>query len=304
MIEVWRGAVNAWEVDEMGHMNVRFYLARLVESMGGLAAAIGLPDAYTPPGVSTLLVRELHVRFLKEALEGAPLHMEAGVLEVSEGELLAVFVLLHSETGAPCAAFTARLFHARASDVSAFPWSSRTRDAFAAAFVERPSFAEPRSIAGPQPLETPLSTAATRMEADRLGLMTAARGMAMPADCDVRGRLRPDAVMLRFSDGAAHVFDYLTPGHPQRLGGVMLEARMLFHRTASVGALLELRSGLAQAGGKVERVVHWLLHGDGTPIVTAEAAVGALDLGTRRLTALPEDVARARSGSATPQLSA
>jgi len=29
-IEVWRGGVNSWELDEMGHMNVRYYGARAV----------------------------------------------------------------------------------------------------------------------------------------------------------------------------------------------------------------------------------------------------------------------------------
>ena len=30
---VWRGGVNTWECDEMGHMNVRFYLAKAMEGL-------------------------------------------------------------------------------------------------------------------------------------------------------------------------------------------------------------------------------------------------------------------------------
>ena len=39
-IEVWRGCVNTWECDEMGHLNVRFYVARAMEGLVGLAAAL------------------------------------------------------------------------------------------------------------------------------------------------------------------------------------------------------------------------------------------------------------------------
>ena len=47
-LEVWRGAVNAWTCDEMGHMNVRFYLAHALEGLAGVALALGLDDAYSP----------------------------------------------------------------------------------------------------------------------------------------------------------------------------------------------------------------------------------------------------------------
>ena len=32
-LEVWRGSVNTWECDQMGHLNVRFYVARSAEGL-------------------------------------------------------------------------------------------------------------------------------------------------------------------------------------------------------------------------------------------------------------------------------
>jgi acyl-CoA thioester hydrolase len=69
--ELWRGGVNTWECDEMGHMNVRFYVVKAVEGLATLAALIGMPDAFRSDATSTLLVREQHIRFLKEAHAGA-----------------------------------------------------------------------------------------------------------------------------------------------------------------------------------------------------------------------------------------
>ena len=42
MIEVARSAVQTWECDQMGHMNVQFYVAKAEEGMTALAAALGL----------------------------------------------------------------------------------------------------------------------------------------------------------------------------------------------------------------------------------------------------------------------
>lgn len=47
-VEVWRGGVNVWECDEMGHMNVRFYVTRAMQGLVGLAAELGMPEAFSP----------------------------------------------------------------------------------------------------------------------------------------------------------------------------------------------------------------------------------------------------------------
>ena len=47
-LEVWRGGVNTWECDRMGHLNVRFHVAHAAEGLVGLAAGLGLPRAFAP----------------------------------------------------------------------------------------------------------------------------------------------------------------------------------------------------------------------------------------------------------------
>ena len=79
-VEIWRGGVNTWDCDEMGHMNVRHYVVRAMEGLIGLAAELGMPQAFSPHANATLLVKEHHVRFLREAHAGAPLTMLGGVI--------------------------------------------------------------------------------------------------------------------------------------------------------------------------------------------------------------------------------
>ncbi len=37
----------------MGHMNVRFYVARAIEGLAEVAAALGMPDAFQPRAGAT-----------------------------------------------------------------------------------------------------------------------------------------------------------------------------------------------------------------------------------------------------------
>ena len=56
-----------WECDAMGHLNVGFYVARSMEGLCSLAAELGMPHAFAPDARATLIVREQHIRFLREA---------------------------------------------------------------------------------------------------------------------------------------------------------------------------------------------------------------------------------------------
>jgi len=69
-LEVWRGGVNTLECDAMGHMDVRFYVARAMEGLVGLASALGLNGAFRERANATLLVKDHHIRFLREARAG------------------------------------------------------------------------------------------------------------------------------------------------------------------------------------------------------------------------------------------
>lgn len=282
--EVWRGGVNAWECDEMGHMNVRFYFSRFQEGLGGVAAALGMPNAFAPGASATLAVREQHVRFLREARAGAPLHMSAALLSFGEDEAEVVQVLRHSFDDQPCATAVSRVAHVTAVEARPFPWSPRTRQAAAGLMGETPDFARPRGVQS-----GPVEPQASLARAEALGLQPIARGLLQASDCDVFGRMRPDAVIGRFSDGAPRLFGDLIraeserPGAP-RIGRAMLEIRLLYLREARAGSNLLVRSGLAGADDKLERVVHWLLDPiSGEALATAEAVIAALDLDARRM---------------------
>ena len=144
-IEVWRGSVAMWECDAMGHLNVGYYVAKSMEGLIGLAAELGMPGAFAPDALATLVVREQHIRFLREARPNAPLIMTGGVVAIGETDARLLFLLRH-RSGELAASFQTVVAHATARDGRPFPWPRRVLDRAAKLTVEVPPEAAPRSI--------------------------------------------------------------------------------------------------------------------------------------------------------------
>ena len=279
-VEIWRGGVNTWECDEMGHMNVRFYVARAMEGLAGLALRLGLPEAFSTAATATVMVREHHIRFLKEAHAGAPLHMTGGLVSLGEDTALILQVLIHTRTGEPCATFLTHIAHV-SREGRAFAWPARTRAAAETLKVEIPPFATPRSISA-----DPITPTASMARADEIGLGCAGRGCVRAQEVDAFGRMAPEQFIGRVSDGVSGllapvrkaVLDALSV-QPKRIGGAVLEYRLIYLDWPHVGDHVELRSGLQGFDDKTQRMNHWLLDPvSGRAWGTSEAVAVNLDL--------------------------
>jgi acyl-CoA thioester hydrolase len=301
--EVWGGGVNTWECDEMGHMNVRFYVAKSMEGLAGLAACLGMPHAFAPHAESTLLVREQHIRFLKEAHAGAAVYMTGGVVSMGECDARVLLVMRHLD-GRPAATFQTVVDHATPRYGLAFPWSDRIRRAAEAITIPVPAYAEPRSI----PLD-PAEIGASLPRAEALGLKRIGLGVVGPQDCDVFGRMQTHQFMGRVSDGIPRLLgrrptaDEVEGDGVGRIGGAALEYRLIHHAWPRVGDRLELRSGTAYADAKVRRFVHWLLDPvTGEPWGSAAAIAVNFDLDARKVVALKAEAAAALQTQVIPGL--
>jgi acyl-CoA thioester hydrolase len=283
-LEVWRGAVNTWECDQMGHMNVRFYVAHAMEGLAGLAAALGLPGAFRANAEATLLVKDHHIRFLREARAGAPLYLVTGVVEMGESEARLIQLLVHAGSGELAASFQTLVVHATSREERAFPWSDRTRALAAALVMEVPERAAPRSLT----LEASAG-GASLAEAERLDLIHLAKGAFTAQDCDVFGRVGVEHIIGRVSDGVPTLGAALGGG-PRREG--------------VGGAVLEYRSGLMSFDDRSQRVAHWVLDPEtGAPWATGEAVAVSLDLAARKIIPLADEAKGRLKGRVTPGLS-
>ncbi len=186
-----------------------------------------------------------------------------------------------------------------------FAWPGRARAAAQGLEAKAPDAAAPRSLGfGNAPPAT-----ASLARADTLGLLCIARGVIGSAGCDVHGALRADEFMGRVSDGAGRLMGPVreaaaaaSPGI--RVGGAVVEYRLLMLERAGAGDHLEMRSGFADVGERVSRVVHWALDPvSGRPWVSSEAVVVCFDLDARRILPVPPAAQAALAERVTPGLS-
>ena len=285
-VEIWRGGVNTWDCDEMGHMNVRHYVVRAQEGLIGMAAELGLPHAFSPHANATLLVKEQHIRFLREAHAGAPLYMLGGVIEMSACEARILQLLIHPASGELAATFQTTVVHATPRDGQPFPWPKVARERAEALKVAVPERAQARSLD-----LSPFTPTANLARADALGLSRIGLGGLLPSDCDVFGRMRTEQFIGRVSDGIGtfiHPFRDLVVEHaehkPQRMGGAVLEYRIVHLAWPRAGDRIEIRSGLLGTDARTMRVVHWMLDpATGEPWGTSEAVAITFDLDARKV---------------------
>lgn len=288
MIEVYRGSINTWECDEMGHMNVRFYVARMMEGLSELGHVAGLAHAFRPRARSTLAPRDQHIRFIKEAHAGKPFSMKACVLEVSESSVL-IYQQIDHATGEPCAAYRTWVDHVDIETYLPFPWSDQTRAAFEDLKHAPPAETAPRSL----DLSIQPRTSATMADADAVNAPVIGRGVVQPQHCDLSGRMIPEMFLGRVSDSIGHLLrpwrervaeEARSRGEIVRMGGAVVEYRLVYRRWPRPGDRFVIRSGRGFQKEKTHSFIHWVLDPDtGQAWATTEAVAVAFNLETRKI---------------------
>lgn len=304
-VEIWRGGVNTWDCDEMGHMNVRHYVGRAMEGLVGLAAELGMPHAFSPFANATLLVKEHHIRFLREAHAGAPLYMLGGVIEMGECDAKVLQLLVHPASGALAATFQTTVVHATPREGQVFPWPTIARERAEALRVEVPEKARARSLD-----LSPFASTASLARAEALGLTRISLGGLLPSDCDVFSRMRAEQFIGRVSDGIGafiHPFRDTIVAHahpkPARFGGAVLEYRIAYLAWPRVGDRVDIRSGLLGADARTMRMVHWMLDpATGEPWGTSQAVAVTFDLDARKVVPVTDAAQAALAARAVADL--
>lgn len=283
---LWRGNANSWECDELGHLNVRFYMAKAQEALAGLADRLGMHLAFAPDATATLIPRDIVIRFLAEARPGAPLRISGGVISHDATSLTVAMVLYHAASDTPAATFEICAEHCDAVTGRVFNWPARSLKALSLIEVERPALMTPRSLG-----ETPASSKLSLAAANALNLQEIGRGRINRDELDAFARMRAEFgigkvsdSVIHFSDGFPEQWEAFAKGEPLTVASAVLEARLNFRRFPAQGEGYVLRSGLKSATDKVRTLVHWALDPvSGKPLWSMEAVACMLDLETRRL---------------------
>lgn len=277
ILEVWRGAVQAWECDHMGHFNTRFYVDRVEQALAGLFAEIGIDG-------STVTVETEHHRFHREVRAGGAIYATAQFVQMGARDAEIVIRILHSANDVLSASFVLQV----TCDTD---WPDAAREAAAKITGPQDSSTLPRGLEAGEGADP----GANRERAQQLGMQLTARSVLFPDRCDERGRLRLSAAMGAVAGAIANmrggnwrdVLKETAPTKPQRLGGALVEFVFHHRKWPHVGDRIELWSGQVDCTDKVTKVAHWLIDpATGEAWATVRAVGVALDLDARRLVPL------------------
>lgn len=307
MIELWRGNANAWECDELGHMNVRFYLAKAMEAVGNLADRAGLNGVYLHDATATLIPQAIHIKFLAEARPGAPLYIRGGLGKLGNSRAEFVLLMLHAGSDRIAASFRFEMAHASPGEARAFDWPRRFLDAAPSLQIDTPQIALPRGIDESQPPARPALDRANEMELEQIGM-----GRFTVPNMDVFGRMRSEFLLGRVSDSVINLigafpeeWDFHQGQTDARIGSALLECRILPRRWPRAGDGYVIRSGLKSFGPKIRNLVHWVLDpATGLPWWTMEGVAAPMDLDERKLIEAPDDIRARLDAAIKPGLTA
>ncbi len=288
--EVWRGGVNAWECDEMGHLNTRFYVARCMEGLSVLFALAGLPRVFAPDAAAvTAQVDEMHIRFHREAPVATPLYLTAGFSRLGDADAEVVALLRHGIGGALAATFRVAL-RASAPNGDARGWPAPFRARGEAFGMAVPTEARPRSVrSGP----IPAIDGAAGLHAH---LRIALGSLAM-ADCDAFGRMLPQKFLGAVSDGIRGLTTPLreivvrhAQTAPEHVGGAVLEFRIVHVDRPRTGDCFEVRSAFTAADGKTMSLEHWMVDPiDGRIWGHMESVAVVFDIDRRKIVGITDE---------------
>ena len=301
MIELARSSVQTWHSDQMGHMNVQFYLEHASQALAALAVHLGLGPRFIHAENARLIARDHHVRFLREQRPGAPFSLRGGVLEVRDYGMRVYLEMYNTNSEEIAATFAADVELLDEDSRETKPLPAKAKAAAKELVVELPQHGAPRGIEIAPPRTPP-----TLEEAQKIGLVYTWQGEVQVDQCDAQGYLLPRHFMGTVSDSIPNLLGK-TNGQDRskndKVGGAALEYRFHYHSYPRAGDVLTLRSGLKSVSAKTYIWGHWLFNLEtGKAIATAEAVAIALDLVERKAIPIPEEMRTRLEGMVAPGL--
>jgi acyl-CoA thioester hydrolase len=195
--------------------------------------------------------------------------------------------MYHTVSGEPAASFQTVVAHVAAGDETrAFPWPRRTVILARELTIDTPVYAAARSVG-----LGPFTSRASIARAGALGLITISAGAFGGQDCDVFGRMRTEQFIGRISDGigtlaaqSRAMIAETAEGRPARVGGAVLEYRLVNLAWPRAGDRFRVCSGMAGFEERTQRLMHWMLDPNtGRPWGVSEAVAVTLDLEARKI---------------------
>ncbi|MEG9861887.1 MAG: acyl-ACP thioesterase [Parvularculales bacterium] len=289
MEELVRNSVQTWECDQMGHLNVQFYLTRADEGLAILGHKVGLGPGTLREAGLVLTAQEQHIRFHREQRPGAAYFLRGGIVS-HRAEALSVYQeMVSTISGEVAATMAVEAVVAEVHTRSVRVMPDGVSGKVGGIMVTVPDHGKPRGITMTPPVPTPQWT-----EALASGMRPIWRGAVEHYMCAPDGVMTGQYLVGCISAGISNLL-FQTSGRnregEENIGGAVLEYRLLHHNRPQAGDIVGVCSGLKAVGGKTLTWIHWIFDLESETIATtAEAVAVTMDLRERRAVAMPDEM--------------
>ncbi|MCG8493130.1 MAG: thioesterase family protein [Sneathiellales bacterium] len=283
VIPCYRGAVEAWECDQMLHMNVQFYMTRAAAAFPHMQNRLGLSPTRIRTEKKSLRFKTLRIQYKSEMRMGGLMHGVAGIRGV-EDDLITGFIHLYDTAKGVVSGvfeFTADYRDLEKGDISPLPDDVKKE--------ARSLVASHEDQYCPPPLKHIL------LPAKHMDHMFETNRSAVDVwECDAYGNMEMRPVISRFSDAASHIMQSvgITRGMQmeRNLGSAALEYYAEFHKPVKMAASLVLKSGLLDRMDKTFVFGHHMINCDTGEIVNNTTILGCyFDMTARKAVKLPQE---------------
>ena len=277
----YRGSVEAWEIDHMGHMNVQFYLKKAMHAVRIFFLKVGISYSESINYNSVFSLDSSHLRYLKEQKAGAPIYIEASIHSLSKNSFSIALIMKELLSKEPCASFLLSYKLNRNMNESLLSKLKKCHLRFG---MKMPTYGMPRGLASPK-----VTTKASIEVADKIGMKETFLGVARGEYVDEDCLIGPENYMSIISNAVPNILsNALSTVDKSRFGGAALEYAFDYKSFGSLGTPLIVRSGLIDLGNKTFTWLHWIFDVKTNELlVEAKALVIALDLKERKSIEIP-----------------
>ncbi len=125
----YRGAVYPWHCDQMGHMNVMWYVEKFDEATWQLLSALGITGTYLRETESGLAAVRQNLTYKKELFAGSIVDIVSQVISIREKVIVFIHEMRDAESGEVASICEITAVHMDRRIRKAVPFPNRIVDA-------------------------------------------------------------------------------------------------------------------------------------------------------------------------------
>lgn len=304
------------EIDSLGHMNVRFYVSRVVAANRELLRRAGLISADS--GEQRIRRADTYTKFVQEQFAGAQLvtlggFVASGLVDIETSSATGIrtyFEIRNAEKGTLAAAFILR--SERVDATSQAIAKAPDVDSLGAWSIEVPAHGRPRSLSLVEPTPVDFATVAAAVSDESvMGMMSGRRdGIVLPEDCDASGRLHEELDVMFLiaraqmeNAGASLGPPVSTDSQGRRFSWAMMETRSIQYRRPAAGDKVVSFGADIAFSEKWRHARRWTYVVESGELLGIADSIGiCIDLDARRALGIPPELLESIELHSVPHL--